>query len=88
MTRNLKLYCFQVSVPLKTYKIWAFMGMMGQIPLAAISKLMERHYGPRFGNLIFWASIIIGQPLCIMMYYHDYIVVRFGESLIEDYSHI
>ncbi|KAJ8918202.1 hypothetical protein NQ315_014069 [Exocentrus adspersus] len=79
---------YMVSVPLKTYKIWAFMGMMGQIPLSHISKYMERSYGPRFGNLVVWASIIIGQPLCIMMYYHDYSVVHYGESLLEDYSHV
>ncbi|XP_056630075.1 diacylglycerol O-acyltransferase 1 [Diorhabda carinulata] len=79
---------YMVSVPLKTYKIWAFMGMMAQVPLSHFSKAIEKAYGPRFGNLVFWASIILGQPLCIMMYYHDYIVVRYGESLLEDYSHI
>ncbi|XP_072382240.1 diacylglycerol O-acyltransferase 1 [Diabrotica undecimpunctata] len=79
---------YMVSVPLKTYKIWAFMGMMGQIPLSFMSKAIEKAYGPRFGNLVFWASIILGQPLCIMMYYHDYIVLRYGESLLEDYSHV
>ncbi|KAJ8966983.1 hypothetical protein NQ317_009264 [Molorchus minor] len=77
-----------VSVPLKTYKIWAFMGMMGQIPLSYISRYVERRYGPRFGNLVVWSSIIIGQPLCIMMYYHDYIVVHHGKSLLENYSHV
>ncbi|XP_018573342.1 diacylglycerol O-acyltransferase 1 [Anoplophora glabripennis] len=79
---------YMVSVPLKTYKIWAFMGMMGQIPLSHISRYVERRYGPRFGNLVVWSSIIIGQPLCIMMYYHDYIVIHYGESLLEDYSHV
>nr|XP_023023200.1 diacylglycerol O-acyltransferase 1 [Leptinotarsa decemlineata] len=79
---------YMVSVPLKTYKIWAFMGMMGQIPLSFVSKYVERTYGLRFGNLVFWSSIILGQPLCIMMYYHDYIMVRYGESLLEDYSHV
>ncbi|CAH1982800.1 unnamed protein product [Acanthoscelides obtectus] len=79
---------YMVSVPLKTYKIWAFMGMMGQIPLSYISKFIEKQYGPRFGNIIFWASIILGQPLVIMMYFHDYIVVHYGEALLEDYSHI
>lgn len=28
---------------------------------------------PIVGNVIFWITFcIIGQPLCIMMYYHDY----------------
>lgn len=79
---------YLVSVPLKTYKIWAFMGMMGQIPLSHFSKYMERRYGPRWGNLVVWASLIIGQPLCIMMYYHDYVVTRYGEALLDDYGHV
>ncbi|XP_011137917.1 diacylglycerol O-acyltransferase 1 [Harpegnathos saltator] len=77
---------YLVSVPLKTFKIWAFMGMMGQIPLSVLSKMAERYLGARYGNIVVWASLIIGQPLCIMMYYHDYVVTHFGESLIEDYS--
>ncbi|CAG9864497.1 unnamed protein product [Phyllotreta striolata] len=79
---------YMVSVPLKTYKIWAFGGMMAQIPLSFVSKSIEKAYGSRFGNLVFWSSIILGQPLCIMMYYHDYIVVKYGESLLEEYSHL
>ncbi|XP_016942857.2 diacylglycerol O-acyltransferase 1 [Drosophila suzukii] len=72
---------YLVSVPLQTYKIWAFMGMMGQIPLSAISKSIEKKLGPRMGNIIVWASIILGQPLCIMCYYHDYVVQHFKHSL-------
>lgn len=77
---------YLVSVPLKTFKIWAFMGMMGQIPLSVFSKMVERNFGARWGNIVVWTSLIIGQPLCIMMYYHDYVVTHFGETLIEDYS--
>ncbi|XP_020279566.1 diacylglycerol O-acyltransferase 1 [Pseudomyrmex gracilis] len=77
---------YLVSVPLKTFKTWAFMGMMGQIPLSVLSKMTERYCGARWGNIVVWASLIIGQPLCIMMYYHDYVVTHFGETLIEDYS--
>ncbi|KAM7354166.1 diacylglycerol O-acyltransferase isoform 1-T2 [Cochliomyia hominivorax] len=72
---------YLVSIPLQTYKIWAFLGMMGQIPLSAISKSVERSLGPRMGNIIVWASIILGQPLCIMMYYHDYVITHFKDSL-------
>ncbi|XP_011310984.1 diacylglycerol O-acyltransferase 1 [Fopius arisanus] len=77
---------YLVSVPLKTFKIWAFLGMMGQIPLSAISKYVERHFGARWGNIVVWSSLIIGQPLCIMVYYHDYVVTHFGETLLEDHS--
>ncbi|XP_044588980.1 diacylglycerol O-acyltransferase 1 [Cotesia glomerata] len=77
---------YLVSVPLKTFKIWAFMGMMGQIPLSFISKHVERRFGARWGNIVVWSSLIIGQPLCIMVYYHDYVVEHFGETLLEDHS--
>lgn len=79
---------YLVSVPLKTFKIWAFMGMMAQVPLSYISRFMEKKIGPRFGNLVVWASIIMGQPLCIMIYYHDYVITHFGKSLMEEYSHV
>ncbi|EDV99301.1 GH13104 [Drosophila grimshawi] len=69
------------SVPLQTYKIWAFLGMMGQIPLSIISRYIERRLGPRMGNIIVWASIILGQPLCIMCYYHDYVITHFQTAL-------
>lgn len=73
---------YLVSVPLKTFKIWAFMGMMAQIPLSYVSKFMERHYGPRLGNTVVWASIILGQPLAIMMYYHDYMITHYNDELL------
>uniref|UniRef100_A0A8D9EG80 O-acyltransferase n=1 Tax=Cacopsylla melanoneura TaxID=428564 RepID=A0A8D9EG80_9HEMI len=62
---------YLVSVPLRTYKIWAFMGMMGQIPLSMISNHVHKKYGAKWGNIIVWSSLILGQPLCIMMYWFD-----------------
>lgn len=72
---------YLVSVPLKTFKIWAFMGMMAQIPLSFVSKFMEKQYGARCGNIVVWASIILGQPLAIMMYYHDYVITHYNDVL-------
>ncbi|KAK0157832.1 hypothetical protein PV328_011522, partial [Microctonus aethiopoides] len=59
---------YVVSVPLKTFKIWAFLGMMGQIPLSYVSKYVEKQFGARWGNIVVWSSLIIGQPLCIMVH--------------------
>lgn len=55
--------------------------MMGQIPLSAISKTVERRLGPRMGNIIVWAAIILGQPLCIMAYYHDFVITHIQTAL-------
>ncbi|KAK9510109.1 hypothetical protein O3M35_004962 [Rhynocoris fuscipes] len=79
---------YLVSVPLRTFKIWAFMGMMGQIPLSVFCKKIEARFGGRWGNIIVWASLILGQPLCIMMYYHDYVITHFGEALLENYAEV
>ncbi|XP_046687317.1 LOW QUALITY PROTEIN: diacylglycerol O-acyltransferase 1-like [Homalodisca vitripennis] len=79
---------YLVSVPLRTFKIWAFLGMMAQIPLAIICRKIETKYGSRWGNIIVWSSLIVGQPLCIMMYYHDYVITHFGKALLEAYAQV
>ncbi|XP_028159246.1 diacylglycerol O-acyltransferase 1 isoform X2 [Ostrinia nubilalis] len=68
---------YLVSVPLQMFRIWAFLGMMVQPPLAVISRFAELKFGPRYGNMMVWASLILGQPLAIMMYYHDYALEHF-----------
>ncbi|XP_035916693.1 diacylglycerol O-acyltransferase 1 isoform X1 [Anopheles stephensi] len=73
---------YLVSVPLKTFKVWAFTGMMAQIPLSFVAKYMETNYGPRWGNMLVWASIILGQPLAIMMYYHDFVITNYNDVLV------
>ena len=37
---------------------------------------VRKRFSPRLGNVLVWLSLIIGQPLAIMMYYHDYIIER------------
>lgn len=66
-----------MSVPLQMFRIWAFLGMMAQPPLSVISKLVQAKLGDRWGNIIVWSSLILGQPLAIMMYYHDYALLHF-----------
>ena len=49
---------------------------------------MEKNFGPRSGNLVVWASLILGQPLAIMMYYHDYVVTNISPDLIDNYGRV
>ncbi|XP_078542577.1 diacylglycerol O-acyltransferase 1 [Lissotriton helveticus] len=64
---------YLVSVPLKMFRLWAFMGMMSQIPLAwFVGKFLRGNYG----NAAVWISLIIGQPIAILMYVHDYYVLN------------
>lgn len=77
---------YLVSVPLRMFNLWAFFGMMMQIPMSALSQFVEKKAGQRLGNVLVWMSLILGQPLCIMMYYHDYVITHFGKDLMEQFS--
>lgn len=61
---------YVVSVPLRMIKPWAFLSMLMQVPLAVVTSYMKNPWG----NFVVWLSLIIGQPLAIMIYYHDYLV--------------
>ncbi|XP_048415796.1 diacylglycerol O-acyltransferase 1-like [Stegostoma tigrinum] len=64
---------YLVSVPLKMFRLWAFMGMMAQIPLAwLVGKFLSGNYG----NAAVWLSLIIGQPIAVLMYVHDYYILN------------
>jgi diacylglycerol O-acyltransferase-1 len=47
---------------------------------------VKNHLGPRAGNLVVWLSLIIGQPLALMMYYHDFVVAHYGSELIATFG--
>lgn len=32
----------------------------------------------QIGNVIVWISIVMGQPLAIVMYMHDYYAMQYG----------
>ncbi|XP_067824997.1 diacylglycerol O-acyltransferase 1-like isoform X2 [Heptranchias perlo] len=64
---------YLVSVPLKMFRLWAFMGMMAQIPLAWF---VGRFLSGNYGNAAVWVSLIIGQPAAVLMYVHDYYILN------------
>lgn len=68
---------FLVSVPLKMFRLWAFMGMMAQVPLAWF---VGRYLNGNYGNAAVWMSLIIGQPVAVLMYVHDYYVIHYGST--------
>lgn len=67
-----------VSVPFHMIRPWSFLGMMGQIPLVAVTKAMhKKNPGSSLGNVTFWLSFcIVGQPMAILMYTADYQVAK------------
>ncbi|VDN36914.1 unnamed protein product [Cylicostephanus goldi] len=56
------------------FRLWAYYGMMSQIPLSLITDHVIK--GGRAGNIIVWLSLILGQPLAILMYMHDWYVMH------------
>eukprot|EP00095_Tigriopus_kingsejongensis_P007810 maker-scaffold204_size260821-snap-gene-1.31 protein:Tk07810 transcript:maker-scaffold204_size260821-snap-gene-1.31-mRNA-1 annotation:"GJ17509" len=79
---------YLISVPLRVFKTYAFAGMFLQIPLIFLSRWLERVAGPRAGNICVWLSLIIGQPLAVMMYYHDFVVEHYGSELINYFGQL
>ncbi|XP_033854300.3 diacylglycerol O-acyltransferase 1-like [Acipenser ruthenus] len=68
---------YLVSVPLKMFRPWAFMGMISQIPLAwFVGRFLRGNYG----NAAVWISLIIGQPIAVLMYVHDYYILNYEET--------
>uniref|UniRef100_A0A669E4J3 O-acyltransferase n=1 Tax=Oreochromis niloticus TaxID=8128 RepID=A0A669E4J3_ORENI len=68
---------YLVSVPLRMFRLWAFMGMMAQLPLAwFVGRFLRGNYG----NAAVWISIIIGQPFAVLMYVHDYYVIHYRQE--------
>lgn len=65
-----------ISVPFHMVQTWSysFLGMMGQVPLVALTKrLGEKFPGSSIGNVIFWITFcIIGQPTAAILYAIDY----------------
>ncbi|XP_054446619.1 diacylglycerol O-acyltransferase 1 [Pteronotus mesoamericanus] len=64
---------YLVSIPLRMFRLWAFTGMMAQIPLAWV---VSRFFRGNYGNAAVWLSLIIGQPVAVLMYVHDYYVLH------------
>ncbi|WAR12309.1 DGAT1-like protein [Mya arenaria] len=64
-------YVYLVSVPLHMFKLWAFMGMLGQVPLAIVQ---VKYIHGKYGNMVVWLSLILGQPIAILAYYHDFYI--------------
>ncbi|KAH8552127.1 membrane bound O-acyl transferase [Umbelopsis sp. PMI_123] len=64
-----------VGVPTHAVTGFAFWGMLGQIPLIAITKPLEkwRGKGSGLGNTIFWITFcVVGQPTIALMYYYQW----------------
>ncbi|KAM1072835.1 hypothetical protein FF1_018046 [Malus domestica] len=62
-----------IAVPCHIFKLWAFIGIMFQVPLVLITNYLQNKFrNSMVGNMIFWFIFcILGQPMCLLLYYHD-----------------
>ncbi|KMS96848.1 hypothetical protein BVRB_8g199240 [Beta vulgaris subsp. vulgaris] len=62
-----------IAVPCHIFKLWAFLGIMFQVPLVLLTNFLQRKFqNSMLGNMIFWFIFsIFGQPMCVLLYYHD-----------------
>jgi len=67
-----------ISLPFHMIRPWAYLGMMGQVPLVWITKYLTKKLpGTSMGNVIFWLSFcVVGQPMAILLYTIDYQVQK------------
>ncbi|XP_078399139.1 diacylglycerol O-acyltransferase 1-like [Cetorhinus maximus] len=64
---------YLLAAPLRMFRMWLFIEMMLQVPTAwFLSKYLRGFYG----NAIVWVCIILGPPLVVHMYIHDYYVFQ------------
>ncbi|XP_034242431.1 diacylglycerol O-acyltransferase 1-like [Thrips palmi] len=63
---------YLVSPPIRMFRVYAFLAMVAQMPIGDFSEWVCRKFGVRWGNAVVWFTIVIGQPLSIIMYVRDY----------------
>lgn len=56
------------------FRLWAYYSMMIQIPLSFLTEKILK--GGRPGNIVMWLSLILGQPMAILMYVHDWYIIN------------
>uniref|UniRef100_G3NJ21 O-acyltransferase n=1 Tax=Gasterosteus aculeatus aculeatus TaxID=481459 RepID=G3NJ21_GASAC len=67
---------YLVSIPLKMFRLWGLHGN-DDVPLAWF---VGRFLTGNYGNAAVWISLIIGQPVAVLMYVHDYYVIHHGST--------
>ena len=66
-----------VGVPCHVLRLWAFAGIVAQLPLISFTNwTSKRLKNDQLGNIVFWLSFcIFGQPMAVVLYFRAYITV-------------
>ncbi|XP_051131822.1 diacylglycerol O-acyltransferase 1A [Andrographis paniculata] len=62
-----------IAVPCHLFTFWACFGIMFQVPLVIVTNYLQNKFkNSTVGNMMFWCFFcIVGQPMCVLLYYHD-----------------
>ncbi|XP_031116374.1 diacylglycerol O-acyltransferase 1A-like [Ipomoea triloba] len=71
-----------IAVPCQIFKFWAFIGIMFQVPLVILTNFLQNKFrSSMVGNMVFWCFFsVFGQPMCVLLYYHDLMNSEGSES--------
>lgn len=48
--------------------------------------MIRKKFGPRWGNVVVWFSICVGQPASVLLYLRDYVVTYDGDAGLAEYA--
>ncbi|ESN95456.1 hypothetical protein HELRODRAFT_193513 [Helobdella robusta] len=68
------------SIPLNMFRFWFFASFMMQIPLVLLSSKLNG----KLGNIIIWLMLVLGQPVALLMYSHDYYIAHHRNNTMVD----
>ncbi|MEW5302591.1 MAG: hypothetical protein WDW36_005360 [Sanguina aurantia] len=78
-----------LGVPLHMVRLWAFCGIMFQVPLVILSEEVRHYVSHAQGNTFFWVCFcVVGQPLSILAYYHDWTLQNQGVQAMPHMAHL
>jgi hypothetical protein len=62
-----------ISLPFRHIYFYAFIGMLGQVPMGLFSKLIDKTFdNSSLGNICFWCAFcVFGQPIGVLLYSYD-----------------
>ncbi|XP_078256668.1 diacylglycerol O-acyltransferase 1-like [Rhinoraja longicauda] len=64
---------YLLAAPLGMFRFWMFLEMILQVPTAWI---LNKYLRGLYGNAVVWICIILGPPLIVHMYIHDYCIYQ------------
>merc|ERR1712059_47268 len=61
-----------VSLTLRVAGHPFFLGMLSQVPLALLTKMIQTKLGGRLGNIFIWVILMLGHATGVVVYYHQF----------------